>query len=126
VPLGVLAHVDADHGALVVEEEVGQRLRQLGLADAGGAQEEEGSGGPIGVGDAGAAATDRVADRADGRLLSHQAGADDRLHVEQLLGLALQQAPGWDPRPGADDLGDVVGPYPLLDHGVHAHRALGL
>jgi hypothetical protein len=36
VLLAVLAHVDAHHGALVVEEELGERLGQLGLADAGG------------------------------------------------------------------------------------------
>src|SRR3712207_8467602 len=32
VLLGVLAHVDADHGPLVVEQELRQRLGQLGLA----------------------------------------------------------------------------------------------
>jgi hypothetical protein len=41
VLLAVLAHVDADHGPLVVEEELGQRLGELGLADAGGTEEEE-------------------------------------------------------------------------------------
>jgi hypothetical protein len=60
VLLGVLAHVDAHHGALVVEEEVGQRLRQLGLADTGRPEEEERAGRPVGVGDAGAAAAHRV------------------------------------------------------------------
>ena len=34
VLLGVLAHVDAHHGPLVVEEELGERLRELGLPDA--------------------------------------------------------------------------------------------
>ena len=38
VLLGVLAHVDADDRPLVVEEEVGQRLGQLGLAGAGRAR----------------------------------------------------------------------------------------
>ena len=50
VLLAVLAHVDADHRPLVVEQEVGQRLGQLGLADAGRAEEEEGAGGAVGVG----------------------------------------------------------------------------
>ena len=39
--LHVLAHVDADHRVLVVEQELGQRPRQLGLADAGGPEEQE-------------------------------------------------------------------------------------
>lgn len=37
----VFAHVDADHGALVVEEEFGQGLYGFGFADPGGAKEEE-------------------------------------------------------------------------------------
>ena len=41
VLLLVLGHVDADHRVLVVEQELGQRPRQLGLADAGRAQEDE-------------------------------------------------------------------------------------
>ena len=42
----VLAHVDADHVLLGVEQRLGQRLGQLGLADAGGAEEDEGADGP--------------------------------------------------------------------------------
>ena len=34
--LHVLGHVDADHVVVAVEQEAGQRLAQLGLADAGG------------------------------------------------------------------------------------------
>ena len=41
VLLHVLAHVDAGQGLLVVEQELGERPRGLGLADAGGAQEDE-------------------------------------------------------------------------------------
>ena len=41
VPLLVLAHVEADHVVLGVEQRRGERLGQLGLADAGGAEEDE-------------------------------------------------------------------------------------
>jgi hypothetical protein len=44
-----LAHVDADQVVLAVEQEIGQRLAQLGLADAGGAEEQEGAVGPVRV-----------------------------------------------------------------------------
>ncbi len=54
VLLSVLAHVDADHGALVVEQELGERLGQLGLAHSGGAEEQERSGRPVRIRDAGA------------------------------------------------------------------------
>src|SRR2546422_6911135 len=46
----VLGHVDADHRPLVVEEELGERAGQLGLAHAGGTEEQEGTDRTIGVG----------------------------------------------------------------------------
>ena len=41
VLLHELGHVDADHGVLVVEQVGGERLGQLGLADAGRPEEQE-------------------------------------------------------------------------------------
>ena len=64
VLLHVLRHVDADHRPLVVEQEVGERARQLGLADAGGAEEQERADRPVGVGEPGARPADGVRDRA--------------------------------------------------------------
>ena len=49
---------------LVVEQELGQRPRQLGLADAGRAEEEERAERPVRVLQPGAGAPDRVGDRA--------------------------------------------------------------
>ena len=51
--LHVLAHVDADHRPLVVEQELGERPGQLGLADAGRAEEQERADRPVRVGQAG-------------------------------------------------------------------------
>ena len=45
--LAVLAHIEGDHGGLVVEQELGERLGQLGLADAGGPGEDERTGGTL-------------------------------------------------------------------------------
>ena len=42
-------HVDAHHGVLVVEQKLGERLAQLGLADAGRAQEQERADRTIGI-----------------------------------------------------------------------------
>ena len=47
-------HVDADHRPLVVEQEVGERARELGLADARRPEEEERADRPVGVGQPGA------------------------------------------------------------------------
>ena len=49
VLLHVLRHVEPHHRALVVEEELGQGPRGLGLADAGGAEEDERAGRPVGI-----------------------------------------------------------------------------
>ena len=43
----VLGHVDADHLLLVAEQELGDRLRELGLADAGRAEEQQHAVGTI-------------------------------------------------------------------------------
>ena len=52
-----------DHGLLVVKQELGERLAQLGLADAGRAQEQERADRPVRVLQAGARAAHRVRDR---------------------------------------------------------------
>ena len=49
VLLHVFAHVQADHGRFRVKQEFGQGPGQFGLAHAGGAQEDEGAQGPVGV-----------------------------------------------------------------------------
>src|SRR5690606_40720408 len=54
VLLGVLAHVDPGERPLVVEQELGQRLGQLGLAHPGRTKEQERAGRPVRVADPGA------------------------------------------------------------------------
>ena len=49
---------------LVIEQEIGQRLGQLGLADAGGAEEQERADRPVGILQAGAGAAHGVGDGA--------------------------------------------------------------
>ena len=129
VLLAVLAHVDADHRPLVVEQEVGQRLGQLGLADAGRAEEEERAGGPVGVGDAGPGAAHGVGDRAHGLASGRSAACRARPPCAAASAVSPSQQPaGRDAGPGRDDLGDVVGGRPpRLTIGVvgAAPRSLG-
>ena len=49
VPLLELAHVEADHQLLAAEQDLGERAGQLGLADAGRAEEEEAPRRPVRV-----------------------------------------------------------------------------
>ena len=104
----VLRHVDADHGPLVVEEELGQGAGQLGLADAGRPQEDERADGPIRILQPGAGADDRLGHRGDRLVLADDALVQLFLQVQQLLHLAFQQLRHRDAGPAADDLGDVL------------------
>ena len=96
----------------------GQRLRQLGLADTGRAEEQERAGRPVRVADAGAGAAHGVGHRSHRGLLADHPRAELLLHAQQLRRLALEQPPGRDAGPGGDHLGDVVVADLLLDHDV--------
>ena len=83
--LHVLAHVEADHVLLGVEEHLGQGPGQLGLADAGGTEEDERADGPAGILDAGAGAQDRVGDQLDRLVLADDPLVQHLLEAQQLL-----------------------------------------
>ena len=116
VLLAVLAHVDAHHRALVVEEVRRKCFRELRLTDTGGAEEQERSGRTVGIGDARTCTSHRVGDGADGLVLTDYALGQLVLHAEQLRGLPFEQAPGWNTGPGRNDFCDVVRPDFFLDH----------
>ena len=92
VLLHELAHVDADHRVLIVEEELGQRLAQLGLADAGGAEEQEEPIGRLGSPRPGAVAADGIGDGPHRLVLADHALAEPLFHLQQLLALAFEHA----------------------------------
>ncbi len=106
--LAVLAHVDAHQGVLVVEHELGQRLGQLGLAHAGGAEEDERADRAARVLQAGAGPADGVGDGVDGLVLADDALVQALLHLQQLVRLGLHHLVDRDAGPLGDDLGDVV------------------
>ena len=116
VLLAVLAHVDPDHGPLVVEQELRQRLGQLGLAHAGRPQEQERAGGPVRVGHARPGPADRVGDRLHGPALPDHPPADLVLHPQQLGRLAFEQPAGRDAGPGGHHVSHVVRADLLLHH----------
>ena len=65
VLLAELGHVELDQRVLVAEQELGQRLGQLGLTDAGRAGEDERAAGTLRVLQAGTGAPDRLRQRLD-------------------------------------------------------------
>jgi hypothetical protein len=86
----------------------GQRAHQLGLADAGGAEENEAADGPVGIAQAGAVAQDGVGDQAHGFVLAHHAVLEALRHVDQLLDFAFQHAGHRNAGPLGHDAGDIV------------------
>ena len=116
--VGELAHVDADQGILVVEEEFRQGPGDFGLAHARGAQEEEAPDGPLGIAQARPVAAEGIADGRQGRILAHHALAEAGLHLEQFLHLALQDPAHGNAGPAAHDGGDVGLAHLQAQHGT--------
>ena len=79
VLLHVLRHVEPHQRPLVVEQELRQRPRRLGLADAGRAQEDERAGRPVGIGQARARAPHGVRHRGHRLRLADHPRAEMRL-----------------------------------------------
>ena len=108
VALHELAHVDLDERVLAAEHELGERLGELRLPDAGGAEEDERADRPLGILEAGAGATDGLRDDADRLFLADDPTVEGLLHVEQALRLLLGDAGDRDAGPHRDDLGDLL------------------
>ena len=114
--LHVLGHVDAHHGLLVIEEELCQRARQFGFADAGWPQEDEACQWSMGVLQSGARTTNGVGDDLQGKLLAHDTLTQAVLHDEQLLYLGFHEPGDGNMRPLGDDIRDILGIYLFLEH----------
>ena len=114
MPLLVLAHVEPHHRVLVVEHELGERARELRLPHAGRAEEDERADRAVRVLQPGACAAQCIRDGGDRLVLTDDALVQAILHVDQLLGLALEQAVDRDARPARDDGCDVVLVHLLL------------
>ena len=115
--LHVFRHVDAHERVLVVEQIFRERLGQLGLADAGRAQEHERADRPVRVLQAGARAAHRGRDRAS----PLPAWPTTRLaefvfHAQQLFLLAFEHAVDRHAGPARHHAGDVVGGDGLFHH----------
>ena len=104
----VLAHVDTHQRLLIVEQELGQGARRLGLADAGRAKEQERAKRPIRILQAGARGAHGVGHGQNGLLLADDALAEALFHGDELFDFALHQLAHGYARPAADDLSDVL------------------
>ena len=117
--LAELAHVELDQRVLVAEQELGERLGQPGLTDAGRAGEDERPAGTLRVLQAGTGTPDRPGERLDGLLLADDALVQLVLHLEQPGGLLLGELHDRDAGRDGEHLGDQL----LVDLGDHVHVA---
>ena len=104
----VFGHVDPNHRLLVVEEKLGQRSRQLGLAHTGRPQVDERADGTPGVAQTRAVAANGVRYMRQGFFLADDALSQPVLHMNQLLHLALEHARDGNAGPLPHDLGNVL------------------
>ena len=116
-----LGHIDPHQRLLGIEEELGQRLAQLGLAHPGRAEEEERAARPVRIGEAGARTAHGVG-HGDYRLvLADHSPMQLLLHAQQLLALALEHLRHRDTGPLGNHFGDF-----LVGHLVAQQLVLGL
>ena len=98
--LHVFAHVDANHGVLVVKEEFGDGASELGFAYSGWTEKNEGADGTVRVLEAAAGAADGVGDGFDGFLLADDAAGEALFHAEEFLLFAFEHFGDGDAGPG--------------------------
>ena len=103
-----LAHVDLDERVLAPEHELGECLGQLGLPDAGRAEEDERADRSLRILESCPGPADGLRHDADRLFLADDPTVERLLHVEQALRLFLGDAGDRDPGPHRDDLGDLL------------------
>ncbi len=93
----VLAHVDGDQLALAAVQDVGQRQRGLGLADAGRADEEEDAAGLVRVFQLGGGGAHALGNRGQRMVLADDALAEQAVEVAHGADLVLTMRPSGTP-----------------------------
>ena len=105
-----LAHVDAHHRRIVVEQIFGDGLGQLGLAHTGRPQKQEAAQGAVLVVQPRPRPPHRIGDSRQRLALADDPLAQFLFHAQQLFALALQHAAGGNAGPAFHNLGDLFGP----------------
>ena len=104
-------HINTDHGFIRIKEEFRKRLRQFGLTDARGPQEEERTVRPVGIGQPRTAPENRFGYAFHGFILTDDALFKRFTHVKELLTFAFHHLRYRNPRGAAHDFGDFLGTH---------------
>src|SRR5215831_16223573 len=116
--LHVLGHVDADERMLVVEQELGKRTSQLGLAYTRWAQEYEGPDRPLRIAQTCARAPNGVRDPLECGILSDDPLPQALFHRDQSLHLAFEHLGDGNSSPLGDDARNVFFVHFFFEHVV--------
>ncbi len=106
VLLHVLGHIDTDHVLLVVEQRFGQSLGQLGLADAGRSEEDEGTDRPVFILEPGPCSEHGFSHGLDAFFLADDSFMQYLRQLQQLFPFAFHQLADRDTGPAGDDFRD--------------------
>ena len=107
VLLHVLAHVNADHAALIIKESLCQRLGQLSLAHAGRPQEDKGANRPLRCLDTGTGPENSLADHLDSLILANYPLMEHIFKMQKLFPFAGEHLGHRNASPAADHPGNV-------------------
>ena len=102
----VLRHVECDQRVFVAEQELGQRLGQLSLANAGWAQEDERAAWALGVLETSTGAADCLADSLDAVFLANDPLMQFIFHPQQFCGLLFRELVDRNTSPDRQHVGD--------------------
>ncbi|MNV18433.1 hypothetical protein D3C71_1092560 [compost metagenome] len=120
-----LGHVDAHHGVLGVEQELGQRLAQLCLAHPGRAEEQEGADGPVRIGQPGPGAANGVGDGVHRLFLADHPAVQLIFHPQQLVALPFQHPRHRNTGPARQHVCDLHVGDPVAQQAGLLHLRLG-
>ena len=123
-----LGHVEADERVLAAKEVLGERLGELGLARAGGTQEDKAAAGATRILERRAAAAHGLGDGLDSLVLADDAGLEHAFGLQQAPALALGERGNRHARGHGHDvgnLGDVDGERAGVELGGPGGLGLG-
>src|SRR5215467_1236325 len=106
--LHILAHVNAYHILVSIEQGLGQRLGKLSLPHTGRPQEDERTNRPAWIFDASTGTNDRIGHQMHGLVLAYDALMQNLVKTQELVTLPLNQARHRNASPARDDLGNFI------------------
>src|ERR1035437_8554454 len=101
-------HVDAHERVSIIEHKFRNLLRELGLADARGAEEEEGAYWAIWIADADTRTLHSISDFLHGDILADDTTFECFFHPRELRCFFFEHARDRDAGPAIDDRGDIL------------------